>query len=310
MRLLLRLLKHRLPLFFITILMGVCFVASNLWWNFNLKDMINSISEGKPLGKEAIIISIVAVILLCVFEYLRSYLGNYTCEMLLHELRMGYARYFSHLPLSEVEQLNTGEQLSKLQNEVADVAAYLNGNLFRFINDSISFIFTLSWLLMLNPKLTLMVNLPALLIVGYVFFSSRVISGATERSQCAKVRMNRHADTLLALFPVIKLYDGIHMVSENYRREVSEWEHETVRVERLRARLLSLSGLLSQIPLMLLFLIGGGLVINDMLLLGTLYIFLNLSGDVSGVMMNMPGLAAGFRQFTVNMDRLSSSVIV
>lgn len=189
---------------------------------------------------------------------LKTYLSGYACEILTHDLRIGYARYFSLLPISEIERLNAGEQLSKLQNEIADVSGYLNNNLFQLINDGISFITTLGWLLILNTKLTLAVNLPVLVIMIYVFYSSKIISNATEHSQQAKGRMNKYADTLLTLFPIIRLYDATQMILRNYNNEVTEWERQTIRIERLRARLMSLSGFLSNIPLMLLFLVGGG----------------------------------------------------
>jgi ABC-type multidrug transport system fused ATPase/permease subunit len=95
------------------------------------------------------------------------------------------------------------------------------------------------WLLILNARLTLAVNLPVLFIMIYVFYSSKIISGATDRSQQAKTRMNKYADTLLALFPVIRLYDAARMVLENYGRETGEWEHQTARTEKIRARLMS-----------------------------------------------------------------------
>ena len=114
----------------------------------------------------------------------------------------------------------------------------------------------------------------------------------------------------MTLFPIIQLYDAVHMIRNYYYKEVCEWEHQAVRVERTRARLMSLSGLLSSIPLMLLFLVGGGMVINGSLSVGTLYVFLNLSGNVSGVMMNMPGFFAAFRQFSVNMKRLSPKIML
>jgi hypothetical protein len=46
------------------------------------------------------------------------------------------------------------------------------------------------------------------------------------------------------------------------------------------------------------------------LTIGTLYVFLNLSGSLSGVMMNMPGYIAAFRQFSANVRRLSPHVIL
>lgn len=309
MKLLIKILQKRYRL----ILMAVCssgFTAIiTLWWNWQLSEIINIIIEKNMIKTKIIISALVTISGICVAAYIKSYISGLACETITHDLRMGYTRYFSTLSLSEIEQLNTGEQLSKLQNEIADISVYLNNNLFQIVDDFIRFITTFIWLLILNTKLTMTVNLPVFLILIYVFYSSRVMSIAVERSLQAKGAMNKYADTLLILFPIIRLYDASHMILRNYNREVNEWKRQTIKSERIRAQLMSLSGLLSNIPLMILFLVGGGMVINGSLNIGTLYIFLNLSGNVSGVMMNMPSYISAFRQFLVNMRRISSKII-
>lgn len=45
-------------------------------------------------------------------------------------------------------------------------------------------------------------------------------------------------------------------------------------------------------------------VIRGTLSVGSLYAFINLSGNVSGAMMNMPGRIASFRRFAVNLKRV------
>ena len=310
MSLLIQIIKKRLFLSIAAMCACILLVSVTLWWNSLLGRVIDIISEGNPLPKDIIILAAVIMAAMCAVNFLKTYLSGFTCEILTHDLRMGYARYFSSLPVSKVEHLNVGEQLSKLQNEIAEVSGYLNGNLFQLASDSITFFATIVWLLILNAKLTLTVNLPVLLIMIYVFYTSRVISNATERSQQARGEMNKSADTLLTLFPIIRLYNTAPLMLKNYNKEVHEWEHQTVRAERIRARLMSLSGFMSCFPLVLILFVGGNMVINNVLTTGTLYIFINLSGNVSGVMMNMPGFIASFRQFSVNMKRLSPMIIL
>jgi ABC-type multidrug transport system fused ATPase/permease subunit len=142
----------------------------------------------------------------------------------------------------------------------------------------------------------------------YVVWSSKIIGLATEQSQQAKGEMNQYADTLLTLFPIIRLYSATHMTLNGYINAIATWENHTIRLERKKAWLMSLSAILSSIPLLLLFLVGGHMTMNGILTVGTLYIFLNLSGNVSGVMMNMPGYITAFRQFSANMKRLSPHI--
>lgn len=143
MALLVQIVRKRAFLSFATVCTSVLFATVTLWWNAQLSDIIDTISGGGSLATETIVLAIIAMVAMCLSSLLKTYLSGYACEILTHDLRMGYAQYFSSLPLSEIERLNAGEQLSKLQNEIADVSEYLSSNLFQLINDGISFIATL-----------------------------------------------------------------------------------------------------------------------------------------------------------------------
>jgi len=283
-------------------------IAVTLWWNAQLVGIINMVSVGQSPLHNMIIMAIITMCVTGTVNYTNNYITGYTCESMTHDLRMGYARYFSSLLYPEAEELNAGEQLSKLQNEISGISDYLNSNLFQLIGDTVRFFFTFTWLMIINPTLTLAANIPAFLVVLYVFWSSKVIGSATERSQQAQGQMNQYTETLLTLFPIIRLYDAARMALGGYNNSLNVWEKHTLRREYTKARLMSLSGILSNIPLLILFLLGGSMVINGTLSIGTLYIFLNLSGNVSGVLMNMPRHIASFRQFSVNMKRLEGKV--
>jgi len=42
-----------------------------------------------------------------------------------HDLHMGFAKHFTLLSLAEIENINAGEQMSKLQNEMSEVSGFL-----------------------------------------------------------------------------------------------------------------------------------------------------------------------------------------
>lgn len=240
--------------------------------------------------------------------YALDLVSGWTCETLAHDLRMGYARHFSALPLPAIEAMNAGEQLSKLQNEIQEITAFLRANLSALIHDLIRFAGTLSWLLWLNPSLTLLANAPVALLLLYTAYASRVIGQAAQESQQANQDMNGFADTLVSVFPVLRLFEAAPLLRRQYGAALDRWEAATLREERRKARLMSLSALLACSPLLMLFLVGGRQVLSGTATLGTLYVFLNLSGNVSGVLMNLPGRIGQFRRFAVNLRRLEPSI--
>ena len=308
MGLLSKILYKRKILVLITLCSSGFSVAVVLWWNAQLSGIINMVSIGHPPLYAMIIQAIITMFVMGAVNYADGYVSGYTCESMSHDLRMGYAKYFTSLTVVETEKLNAGEQLSKLQNEISGVSDYMSSNLFQLVGDIVRFFVTFFWLMLINPTLTLAANMPAFLIVLYVFWSSKIIGLATERSQQAQGQMNQYADVLLTLFPIIRLYDAADLTLKGYNNSIITWEKHTIHTERTKAKLMSLSGVLSNIPLLILFLVGGSMAINGTLNIGTLYIFLNLSGNVSGVLMNMPRHIASLRQFLANMKRMEGKV--
>lgn len=276
----------------------------SLWWNWQLRDIINKINTGTHIPTDVIIMAATAILFSMASAYALSLCSAWACECMAHDLRMGFAKHFATLSLTEIENISAGEQLSKLQNEISEVNGFLQTNLFTFADDIIRFIGTFSWLLWLDPKLTLVSNIPTAVLVWYTVYTSRVISEAAQQSQQANGQMNGFAGSLIAVFPVMKLFDAVRLISDKYDAALVRWERAVVTEERRRAVLMSLSGLMSCSPLVLLLLVGGIEVIRGTLSVGSLYAFINLSGNVSGAMMNMPGRIASFRRFAVNLKRV------
>lgn len=301
---LLHLCKKRKSHIIFTMLISILSIIITLYWNYELSQMINQVQVGISITSTQIVLVLILMIASALSQGGFTYLSGYASEYLTHDLRMHLAQRLFTKKYYEMEQLNVGEQLSQLQNEVTEVSQYLTGNLFLLINDGIRFIFTFIWLLTLDGKLAILSNLPVLLILVYVVFSSEIIESLTKQGQRKQQELNGFTDTLLTLFPVIRIYEACDLLQNKYYNKVEEWQHITIREEMTKAKLMSLSAVLSCIPLILLLLVGGTLVIRGDMSIGLVYIFINLSGNVSGVMMNMPGHIAKLRRFIGNLNRI------
>lgn len=308
MNLLNRLLRKRLGWVLLTIGLSLVSIAVSLWWNIQLRYIINDVTGLGTVPLHKVLTAATAIgISSCLF-YAMGMLSGWTCETLAHDLRMGYAHHYVQLSIHDIENINSGAYLSKLQNELGDVSAFLRSNLFPIVDDVIRFTATFTWMIGIHPRLALVAHLPLIPILGYIVFSSKVIEGATQKSQQAHTQMNVYTDTLVTLFPVIRLFQATPFLSKKYIGALETWKSTAIQEEHTRAKLLSLSALLSSTPLLLLVLLGGLLVMEGGISVGTLFILINLAGNVSGVMMNMPGRIAGFRRFTANMRLLGSMI--
>lgn len=288
----------------VTLLLCICTILVSMLWNYKLAEVINLVNKGQFAGMKLLSQIFGLLFTAIIVQAATTFLSGYTCERINHDLRMMYAARYMVKDISFFEDMSTGRQLSKLQNEVNEVSAYISSNLFQLINDLLKFIVTFIWLITLNFHLALTANLPVLFIVIYVVYSSKVIGKMASLSQQENQRMNGMADTILTLFPVIKLYGAGKLMIEQYDLSVDSWEKTSIKEECARSVLMSLSAVLTCLPLLLLLLVGGKLVILKNMDIGVLYLFINLSGNVSGVMMNMPGYIGNFRRFAANLARL------
>ncbi len=308
MTLIFRLLRRRAWLVSVALAVSLLPALAMLFWNSHLSRIINLVSGGSGIPSELLIAALISGLALCSFNMVSGVLSGLTCEYISHDLRMGYASRLSKMKPIDAEKLNAGERLSVLQNEIASATTFLNSRIIQLVSDFISFIASFVWLMTLNPVLTLSSNLPVIPIMLYIVWSSGVIKSATESELSAKGHMNRYADTLITLFPVIKLYQAENMVIGGYASALDDWEGHSLKAERTRAKLSSLSAVFSSLPLLMLLGVGGYMTIKGSLSIGELYVFVNLSGNVSGVLMNMPGRIAELRRFSAVMKRLAPNV--
>ncbi len=313
MKILKQLIQLHKILFMTAVLFTFLSVIFNLCWNRFLAQLLDILGNTDffPIENEFLLFfatGIFIVLMHAISEYLSLYLSSCTCEIFAHEMRMGYARYYLQSDIQTLSKLNVGEEQSAMQNELKDISDYMSDNLFSFMKQFGTFALTVIFLCSQNLKLAVISIFPVLPLILYCSFSSKVIQNYTRQCQSSRKKMNGLADLILELFPVIQIYDAYKLVRDTMEETLSEWGDTNIKKEQISARLMSLSGVLSFVPLLLLLGFGGSMVIHEEISMGTFYIFINLSGNVSGFLQNMPGIYAAFRRFAASVDRLEGKI--
>lgn len=306
MKILKKLIQLHKILFIMAVLSTFLSVIFNLCWNKYLAQLLDSL--GNTEMHPCLTTGILIVLIHAASEFLSTYLSSYTCEIFAHEMRMGYARYYVQSDIRTLAGLNVGEAQSAMQNELKEISDYMSEQLFSLMKQFGTFAMTVLFLLWINFKLAMLSIVPVIPLIFYCSFSSKVIKKYTQQCQYSRKKLNGLADMILELFPVIQIYDACKLIQGAVKENLSEWENASIKKEQTSARLMSFSGVLSFVPLLLLLGFGGAMVIQEEISLGTFYIFINLSGNVSGFLQNMPGIYAGFRRFSASVDRLEGKL--
>ena len=294
---------------FLTFLFDLFFLAVVLVWNRQLAVLIDLVTSGQTVTKSIIMNLVVILAAYILMSGATTLVSGVTCTGINYSLRQNYIQKISNQNLP-TQKLNGGKEASVLLNELTAVSNFISENLFFMFDSLIKFIGSFGWLIYLNPFLAITSNLPVFFIIIYISFSSKILQKYTLKTNEENSKINSVTDSLMNLFPVIRLYQAQKMILENYSTLLTEWEKLNISMEKKKALLMSISAVITNIPLLLIILIGGKLVILGKLSLGELYVFISLSGNVSGILMNMPSFIMQFRIFGANLKKLNAPVIV
>lgn len=294
---------------FLTFLFDLFFLAVVLVWNRQLAVLIDLVTSGQTVTKSIIMNLVVILAAYILMSGATTFVSGVTCTGINYLLRQNYIQKISNQNLP-TQKLNGGKEASVLLNELTAVSNFISENLFFMFDSLIKFIGSFGWLIYLNPFLAITSNLPVFFIIIYISFSSKILQKYTLKTNEENSKINSVTDSLMNLFPVIRLYQAQKMILENYSGLLTKWEKLNVSMEKKKALLMSISAVITNIPLLLIILIGGKLVILGKLTLGELYVFISLSGNVSGILMNMPSFIMRFRIFGANLKKLNAPVIV
>ena len=302
---------------FLTFAVDIIFLAVTLVWNkylANLIDLVTAENAGMDgAGNSSIHGMLVELlIILAAFIFMsgaNAFISGVTTARINYELRQNYiesiARNSVSFMRSKERAVSGGEMTSVLLNEFNAVSVFISENLFFIFDSFIKFLGTFGWFIFLNPFLAFSSNLPVFLIILYVSFSSKILKNYTIKANEENAKLNGVTESLMSLFPVIRLYQAQKFILTNYTNRLEAWEKLNISMEKKKALLMSISAVMTCIPLLLLVLIGGNLVIKGEMTVGELYIFINLSGNVSGILMNMPSFIMQFRIFAGNLQKIS-----
>ena len=294
---------------FLTFLFDLFFLAVVLVWNRQLAVLIDLVTSGQTVTKSIIMNLVVILAAYILMSGATTFVSGVTCTGINYSLRQNYIQKISNQNLP-TQKLNGGKEASVLLNELTAVSNFISENLFFMFDSLIKFIGSFGWLIYLNPFLAITSNLPVFFIIIYISFSSKILQKYTLKTNEENSKINSVTDSLMNLFPVIRLYQAQKIILKNYSTLLTEWEKLNISMEKKKALLMSISAVITNIPLLLIILIGGKLVILGKLTLGELYVFISLSGNVSGILMNMPSFIMQFRIFGANLKKLNAPVIV
>ena len=109
MHLLKKLLHKRKYLISTAVLLNILSVLWTLLWNIQLRHIIDSVSKGQVIPGNMVVRALMLIAAISIFSLLSESISGLSCEVMTHDLRMGFAGRLAEMSLPELEQINAGE---------------------------------------------------------------------------------------------------------------------------------------------------------------------------------------------------------
>lgn len=306
-----KLLKNNRICVTVAVIIAVAANLSQMIYIVYIGELVNRIENREKITSALVTILACFLVSNVVTVYLKHYSGRYAAEKMAHTLRMGFIGKILSVQREKAGSASenrdgndAGTVMSKVQNELSRADEYLSNTFFDITDMLLTGVLVFVFLMFQNILLTLVIFIPTLLILFYVKWSSRRLSGIVSSALKEKEKMNRVSYSLVNAFPAVKIYNGDEMCISIYERSLENWGKHEADMEKLNALYNSLSGILSRVPMLLLITVGGFMVIKGNIMLGTLIVFLNMQSSLTNSIMNLPSWISGFKVFTTNLDKL------
>lgn len=304
MKLLCKLVKKNRIWVILSLLFSFFGVGAQLVWTKHIGTLMDLIAQREKIEIGFLVIMGGWLVASTVTQYFNQLVNRYTAERMGHTLRMGFAdRIFSRD--NDGQGITSGyEAVTKVQNELTQASEYMSNTLFDVVSMTLSAFFILIFLFMQNVLLTLSLLIPILLVMLIVQFNGRQLAPLVNKSMEGRTRHNKVGYSLISNFEAVRVFDGGDFYNARYCEELDAWGRAEIRLERVSAVCNSLTGALSQVPLLLLLSVGTLLIWNGSITLGTLIIFLNMQKSVLRTLMNLTSWMLSVKGFLVHLNRV------
>ncbi|HEY6119733.1 MAG TPA: ABC transporter ATP-binding protein [Pyrinomonadaceae bacterium] len=183
------------------------------------------------------VVAILVVIFLAqkVFSFLQEYLNELANQRIVHRIRCDLYEHIERLPLKFFDRSRTGDLQSRLTGDVDTADGLLKTLIEDLASELVMLVGTISFLIIVNPKLTLFVlpTLPALAIS--VFFFKRTIKKVARQLRDLIGEIASLASETISGIRVIKAFCGEEFEAERFSSRSLDLLRARVGIAKLQS---------------------------------------------------------------------------
>ncbi len=233
---------------------GADFLRSNLW----------------VIAVAVIIVALVTA----AFRYCVTYFNSKGAETLVRRMRDVLFDHILHLPYSWFSENQTGDIIQRCTSDVDTIKRFLSEQMTELFRIMILIIFSLAYMLGINPRLTFVAGIFIPIIVLYsLFFYSR-IGSSFEKADVQEGKLSTIAQENLTGVRVVRAFGREQYESERFEGQNQEYTSLWVRLMRLLSAFWASGDLISGLQMTTVIVAGAHLSVAGTLSAGDFIAFM------------------------------------
>lgn len=239
------------------------------------KIMIDDVITGKKLNLLVYVLLGIGIITLfrAIFGYIKEYLFDYASAKVNEDLKTDVFNHIQSLSFSYFDNINTGELMSRIGEDCDNIWRAISFALRLFVENIIYFVLATGILLYLNWKLALVCLIPMPIIAFYALRFEKRIGDSFDKISDQTVEINTAAQENIAGVRLVKAFarekhEILKFLSLNKRNYELNMEQS-----RIIAKYFPNIEFLTNVSIIAMVVLGGILVMNGAITIGTLVAF-------------------------------------
>lgn len=207
------------------------------------------------------------------------------------------------------EKLDIGEITAKITDDVECIKTFYNSNLINIFNLIIYTSGSAIILLRLNYKLTILLYFIYIVITLLTNKINNPVKSIVEERQKATEKVNSTMSELISGVIEIKAFNAYKTLFTRYENAINTYtflNNKTVLYNAMNGPLYIIFQL---VPYIIIYIVGGLYVINNVITFGELILFGTFSGLLTSEVVNIPDLFNEYKKFKVSVVRVNNFIV-
>ena len=319
-------LKGTVKYFVLTILFAGVTALADMIQPQIIRATVDNVIEGKPsefpewvnemIGrfggfgylKEHIWIPALAVVIVAAVQIFSQYSNRVyntkASETLVKNMRDRVFTHIEHLPFSWFMQNKTGDIIQRCTSDIETTKNFLSEQLTSIFRIILMLVLSISFMISMNPTLTLIALIPMPFIVAFSFLFHRKMHKAFRECDENEGKLSAMAQENLTGVRVVRAFGQERNEIDKFKKQNRFYTDLWVKMSKLMGRFWTLSDVISGIQVMIVVVAGAVLCVKRGMSNGEYIAFISYNAILAGPFRQLGRMISDFSRATVSIDRI------